>query len=69
MDLQMPNMDGLEATRAIRSQEKGSHIPILALTAAAGRYDECLKAGMDGFLAKPFRKTELIEAINLHLNI
>jgi signal transduction histidine kinase/DNA-binding response OmpR family regulator/HPt (histidine-containing phosphotransfer) domain-containing protein len=67
MDLQMPVMDGLETTRAIREQERttGRHIPILAMTAAAmaSDRDRCLASGMDGYLSKPFRMRELYEAI------
>jgi two-component system, sensor histidine kinase and response regulator len=57
MDVQMPEMGGLEATRAIRENEKstGEHVPIVAMTAHAmqGDRERCLEAGMDGYLAKP----------------
>ena len=57
MDVQMPRMDGLEATRLIRQKERerGGHTPIVALTAHAFPEDEakCLAAGMDAYLAKP----------------
>ena len=55
MDIQMPEMDGLEAVRIIREQEEGERIPVIALTAhvmAADR-QKCLKAGMDGYVEKP----------------
>jgi len=67
MDVQMPELDGLEATRLIREQEKGTgaHIPILAMTAHAmkGDRERCLEAGMDGYLAKPIQPEELSGAI------
>ena len=63
MDVQMPEMDGLAATRAIRSLEAvhGGHVPILAMTARAMERDreECLAAGMDGHLPKPIQPREL----------
>jgi signal transduction histidine kinase/ActR/RegA family two-component response regulator len=67
MDLQMPVMDGLNATAAIRALERewDAHVPILALTAHALKGDEerCLAAGMDGYIAKPVRQQRLFEAI------
>lgn len=67
MDVQMPEMDGLEATRVIRELEKssGKRMPILALTAhaAAEDYQRCLAAGMDGYVSKPIRLTALEDAI------
>ena len=63
MDVQMPLIDGLEATRMIRNNEKvtGMHQPIVALTAHAvkGDQERCEEAGMDGYLAKPIRPEEL----------
>ncbi|HEY6864006.1 MAG TPA: response regulator [Burkholderiales bacterium] len=67
MDVQMPKMDGIEATRAIREKERssGAHVPIIALTAhaMAGDRERCLQAGMDGYLIKPIRPATLLEAI------
>jgi CheY-like chemotaxis protein len=68
MDVEMPVLNGLEATRKIRAMEKiagETHMPILALTANARPEDitECLAAGMDGHLSKPFDRQDLDEAI------
>ncbi len=67
MDVQMPVMDGLAATRAIRRREEfeGGHLPIVAMTARAMKGDRelCLEAGMDAYLAKPIRRAELLEAL------
>jgi len=61
MDCQMPIMDGYTATREIRQQEKGTHIPIVALTANAmkGAELECKQAGMDDYLTKPIERARL----------
>jgi signal transduction histidine kinase/ActR/RegA family two-component response regulator len=63
MDLQMPEMDGFQATAAIREseQKRGGHLPILALTAYAltGDRENCLASGMDGYLAKPYSSEDL----------
>ena len=68
MDGEMPEMDGFEATRVIRDQEKmtGAHLPIIALTAHAmqGDKDRCLTAGMDGYVSKPIKVEELFSIID-----
>ena len=73
MDVQMPVLDGLEATRQIRLAEEetgfGRHVPIVAMTAHAmqGDRDACLAAGMDDYIAKPFRSDELKEVLDTWL--
>jgi CheY-like chemotaxis protein len=71
MDLQMPTVDGLRATRLIRAREKamGGHTPIIAVTANAmqGERERCLAAGMDGYLTKPVRPHELAEVLGRHV--
>lgn len=67
MDCQMPEMDGFEATRAIRELEKttGKHIPIIAMTASAMRGDResCIASGMDDYMSKPVGKQQLIAVL------
>jgi CheY-like chemotaxis protein len=64
MDVQMPEMNGLEATAAIREEEKrtGRHLPIVAMTANAMKGDRelCLEAGMDGYVSKPIKVPDLL---------
>jgi signal transduction histidine kinase/CheY-like chemotaxis protein len=68
MDVQMPDMDGFEATMMIRSREKNSsaHLPIIAMTAHAMKGDEerCLAAGMDGYVSKPIEVEQLFAKID-----
>jgi CheY-like chemotaxis protein len=67
MDAQMPQMDGFEATAAIRRKEQstGAHMPIIAMTAHAmvGDRQRCLEAGMDGYISKPVHPHEMFETI------
>nr|7P8D_A Chain A, Receiver domain of histidine kinase 4 [Arabidopsis thaliana]7P8D_B Chain B, Receiver domain of histidine kinase 4 [Arabidopsis thaliana] len=73
MDIQMPQMDGFEATRQIRMMEKETkektnlewHLPILAMTADVihATYEECLKSGMDGYVSKPFEEENLYKSV------
>jgi two-component system sensor histidine kinase/response regulator len=67
MDVQMPEMDGLQATAAIRKSEmkSGKHIPIIAMTAhaMAGDKDRCLEAGMDDYITKPIRPEQLDDVL------
>src|SRR3984893_10579055 len=67
MDVQMPEMDGFEATTAIRDREKttGEHLPIIALTAHAmkGDSERCLAAGMDAYVSKPIQPDQLFRVI------
>jgi PAS domain S-box-containing protein len=71
MDMQMPEMDGFEATGEIRKREvrTGLHVPIVALTAHAmkGDRERCLEAGMDGYLSKPIRAQELYELLENYI--
>jgi CheY-like chemotaxis protein len=67
MDVQMPVMDGFQATAAVRERERktGAHIPIIAITGSAMQDDRqrCLDAGMDGYLCKPIRSRKLFETV------
>ncbi|MCG8334368.1 MAG: response regulator, partial [Proteobacteria bacterium] len=71
MDCQMPEMDGFEATAAIRSWEEktGAHIPVIAMTANAmqGDREKCLDAGMDDYVSKPIDRNKLVMAIENQL--
>jgi len=67
VDIQMPGMDGFEVTAAVRRHEKqhGGHLPIVAMTAHAmkGDAEQCLAAGMDGYVSKPISAARLFEEI------
>lgn len=69
MDCQMPNMDGYEATRVIRSYSWGREIPVIAMTANAlqGDKEQCISAGMDDYIAKPIRAAELTSVLGRYL--
>jgi two-component system sensor histidine kinase/response regulator len=71
MDVQMPEMDGMEATRSLREKERqnGTHLTLIGVTAHAleGDRERCLEAGMDGYLSKPIRVVELDEVLDRQL--
>lgn len=69
MDLLMPVMDGLEATRRLKADEATRHIPVVAVTAKASQNDrqEAEAAGCAGFLTKPYRNKALVEVVRHHL--
>ncbi len=71
MDIQMPEMDGIQATRIIRAKEhdNGGHIPIIAMTAHAlkGDRERCLEAGMDDYVSKPIQPDELVAVLEKQL--
>ena len=71
MDIMMPKMDGLEATRIIKADEKTKHIPIIALTSYAmkGDREKTIEAGCDGYIAKPIDIKEVLKAIEHFLTI
>jgi CheY-like chemotaxis protein len=70
MDIQMPVMNGYEATKAIRARETDRHVPIIALTAGnvKGEKEKCLEAGMDDFVAKPFVEESIVHLFKVWLN-
>src|SRR5262249_4268727 len=72
MDCQMPEMDGFETTRRIRTSEarSGKHVPIIAMTAHAMSEDryKCLSAGMDDYVSKPVTRRKLKEVLTRHLS-
>ena len=70
MDCQMPVMDGYEATRRLRQDERYRHLPIIALTASAlpTERERCRAAGMDAYLAKPIRSSDLFDALKRSLS-
>jgi two-component system cell cycle response regulator DivK len=69
MDIQLPGMDGLQATALLKKDEATRHIPVIALTALAMKGDEerIRAAGCDGYIAKPMRYQEFLATIALHL--
>ncbi|MCV2369276.1 response regulator [Roseateles oligotrophus] len=74
MDCQMPKMDGFEATRRWRIQERSrflGHVPIVALTASAvnGDRERCIQSGMDDYLVKPFEMDDLVAVVQRHIQV
>ena len=71
MDVQMPAMDGLETTAAIRTKETENHVPIVAMTAQAmqGDHQRCIEAGMDAYLPKPIEQAALFDTIERLANL
>jgi two-component system, sensor histidine kinase len=71
MDVQMPVMDGLEATRAIRLDSRWDQMPIIAMTAHAmnGDQERCMQAGMNAYISKPVQPAHLIATIERHLSV
>jgi len=69
MDINLPGIDGMEATARLKSSPDLAHIPIIAVTAAAMRGDRerIMAAGCDGYMQKPIDNAQLMEIIHLHL--
>lgn len=71
MDVQMPNLDGIEATKQIRLNSKYTKTPIIGITAGniLGEKEKCISAGMTNFLAKPIRQNDVLEILVQYLNV
>ena len=71
MDIMMPKMDGLEATRIIKADNKTRHIPVIALTSYAmkGDREKTIEAGCDGYIAKPIDIKEVLKTIETYLTV
>jgi two-component system cell cycle response regulator DivK len=71
MDIMMPKMDGLEATRIIKADIKTKHIPVIALTSYAmkGDREKTIEAGCDGYIAKPIDIKEVLKTIETYLTV
>ena len=70
MDIQLPEVSGLEQTKMLKADEALKHLPVLAVTAFAMQKDEqkCLEAGCDGYIAKPISVTHFLETVETLLN-
>jgi CheY-like chemotaxis protein len=70
MDMQMPDMDGLQATRHLRNDAELAHTPVIAMTALAmpGDRERCLEAGANDYLSKPINFQQLLQVIEAHLS-
>jgi two-component system cell cycle response regulator DivK len=68
MDIHLPDIDGLEALRRLRADDRTASLPVLALTAQAmhGDRERCLAAGFDGYIAKPVDILELVDTVRRH---
>lgn len=71
MDIQLPAMDGLEATRRLKANAELRHIPVIAVTSysMSGDEERCRRAGCDGYVAKPFSPRHLLGLVRNHMSL
>jgi len=71
MDINLPGMNGIEAVKTIRKIEKIADIPVVAITANAMTHDinKAMEAGFEGYITKPFKLNDIIEALSNHLGL